>query len=41
MPVKNESIAYKKYVFKVLSVDNRRIKKLKLYIKDDGKDNDD
>lgn len=41
MPVKNESIAYKKYIFKVLSVDNRRIKKLKLYIKDDGKDNDD
>ncbi len=37
MPAKNESITYKKYIFKVLSVDNRRIKKLKLYIREDGK----
>lgn len=34
IPAKNERIDYGKYVFEILSVDNRRIKKLKLYIKD-------
>lgn len=34
IPAKNERIDFKKYVFEILSVDNRRIKKLKLYIKD-------
>lgn len=36
IPTKNEMIDYDKYVFEILSVDNRRIKKVKLYIKDDS-----
>jgi gliding motility-associated protein GldE len=35
IPSKNERIGYDKYVFEILAVDNRRIKKIKLYIKDD------
>lgn len=35
MPKKNERIGYGRYVFEVTSVDNRRIKKVKLYIKSD------
>ncbi len=34
-PVKNEQIDYGRYVFEIISADNRRIKKVKLYIKDD------
>lgn len=34
IPAKNEQIDYGKYVFEIMSVDNRRIKKVKLYIKD-------
>ena len=34
MPLKNERIGYGRYVFEILSADNRRIKKVKLYIKD-------
>jgi len=37
IPAKNERIDYGRYVFEILSVDNRRIKKVKLYIKDDYK----
>jgi CBS domain containing-hemolysin-like protein len=33
IPAKNERIDYHKYVFEILSVDNRRIKKVKLHIK--------
>ena len=33
MPSKNERIDYGQYVFEILAVDNRRIKKVKLYIK--------
>ena len=35
IPAKNERIGYGRYVFEIISVDNRRIKKVKLYIKDD------
>lgn len=35
MPVKNEMIGYKHYVFEIMAVDNRRIKKVKLHIKND------
>jgi len=34
-PVKGERIGYSRYVFEILAADNRRIKKIKLYIKDD------
>lgn len=34
MPYKNERIDFTHYVFEILSVDNRRIKKVKLYIKE-------
>ena len=34
-PAKNERIDYGRYVFEIVSADNRRIKKVKLYIKDD------
>ena len=34
-PVKNERIGYDRYIFEIMAVDNRRIKKVKLYIKDD------
>ncbi|MDR3651423.1 MAG: gliding motility-associated protein GldE [Paludibacter sp.] len=35
IPAKNEQIDYGRYVFEIISVDNRRIKKVKLYIKED------
>lgn len=35
IPVKNEQIQYGRYIFEIVSADNRRIKKVKLYIKDD------
>jgi gliding motility-associated protein GldE len=35
IPAKNERIGYGRYVFEIMAVDNRRIKKVKLYIKDD------
>lgn len=35
MPSKNEMIGYKHYVFEIMAVDNRRIKKVKLHIKND------
>jgi len=34
-PLKGERIGYDRYVFEILAADNRRIKKVKLYIKDD------
>jgi len=34
IPAKNDRLDHKRYVFEILSVDNRRIKKIKLYIKD-------
>lgn len=34
-PLKNERIDYGRYVFEIVATDNRRIKKVKLYIKDD------
>lgn len=34
IPQKNEQIEYGRYVFEILSVDNRRIKKIKLHIKE-------
>ncbi len=40
IPAKNERIDFDKYVFEILSVDNRRIKKVKLYIKDHDEDTD-
>ncbi len=38
IPAKNERIDYQKYVFEILSVDNRRIKKVKLHIKKEDDD---
>ena len=35
IPAKNERIDYGRYVFEILAVDNRRIKKIKLFIKED------
>jgi gliding motility-associated protein GldE len=35
IPAKNERIDYGKYVFEIIAADNRRIKKVKLYIKND------
>lgn len=35
IPKKNERIDYGRYVFEVIAADDRRIKKVKLYIKDD------
>jgi len=35
IPAKNERIDYGRYVFEIIAVDNRRIKKVKLFIKDD------
>jgi len=40
IPAKNERIDFDKYVFEILSVDNRRIKKVKLYIKKDENEED-
>ena len=37
IPVRNERIDFGRYVFEIVSVDNRRIKKVKLFIKDDFK----
>jgi len=41
IPAKKERIDYGRYVFEIMAVDNRRIKKVKLYIKDDFKKGDD
>lgn len=38
IPSKNERIGFANYVFEILSVDNRRIKKVKLYIKEHVED---
>ena len=35
IPAKNERIDHGRYVFEIVAADNRRIKKVKLYIKDD------
>lgn len=35
MPARNEMIGFKHYVFEIMAVDNRRIKKVKLHIKND------
>lgn len=35
IPAKNERIDYGRYVFEIVAADNRRIKKVKLFIKDD------
>ena len=35
IPAKNERLDYGRYVFEIIAVDNRRIKKVKLFIKDD------
>lgn len=40
-PVKGERIGYDRYVFEILAADNRRIKKVKLFIKDDFDENND
>jgi len=40
IPAKNERIDYGRYVFEIVAADNRRIKKVKLYIKDDFKGSD-
>ena len=40
IPVKNERIDYGKYVFEIIAADNRRIKKVKLFIKNDPKKNE-
>ena len=32
IPTKNERIVYDKYIFEIMAVDNRRIKKIKLHI---------
>ncbi|MBP1638163.1 MAG: gliding motility-associated protein GldE [Bacteroidetes bacterium] len=37
MPAKNERIGYGRYVFEIMAVDSRRIKKVKLHIKSDPK----
>ena len=41
IPAKNERIGFGRYVFEILAVDNRRIKKVKLFIKDDFNKTDD
>ena len=35
IPSKNEKIDFGRYIFEIVAADNRRIKKVKLYIKDD------
>ena len=40
IPVKNERIDFGRYVFEIMAVDNRRIKKVKLYLKDDFKESE-
>jgi gliding motility-associated protein GldE len=40
MPAKNERIDYSRYVFEIMAVDNRRIKKVKLFIKNDYRKNE-
>jgi len=35
IPAKNERIGYGRYIFEIIAVDNRRIKKVKLFIKDE------
>ncbi len=39
-PAKNERLDYGRYVFEIVAADNRRIKKVKLYIKDDFDESD-
>lgn len=41
IPGKNERIDFKKYVFEIQSVDNRRIKKVKLFIKGNHQEDED
>jgi putative hemolysin len=41
IPAKNERIGFGRYVFEIMAVDNRRIKKVKLFIKDDFNKTDD
>jgi gliding motility-associated protein GldE len=41
IPAKNERIGFGRYVFEIMAVDNRRIKKVKLFIKDDFNKPDD
>jgi putative hemolysin len=36
IPAKNERIGYGRYIFEIIAVDNRRIKKVKLFIKDES-----
>jgi gliding motility-associated protein GldE len=38
IPVRNERIDFGRYVFEIIAADNRRIKKVKLYLKDDFKE---
>ncbi len=38
MPTKGERFDYEHYVFEIIAVDNRRIKKVKLYIKNDPRE---
>ncbi len=40
IPVKGEQFDYGHYVFEIMAVDNRRIKKVKLYIKSDHREED-
>ena len=40
IPAKNERIDFGRYVFEIMAVDNRRIKKVKLYLKDDFKESE-
>ncbi len=40
MPAKGERVDHGRYVFEVMAVDSRRIKNVKLYIKDDFKDDE-
>jgi len=40
MPAKGERVDHGRYVFEVMAVDSRRIKKVKMYIKDDFKGED-
>lgn len=40
IPIKNERIDFGRYVFEIIAADNRRIKKVKLYIKDDFEKNE-
>jgi len=41
MPAKNERIGYGRYVFEIVAADNRRIRKVKLFIRNDPKSEND